>query len=281
MGVRKFKPTSPGRRTMTVSDFADITKKTPEKSLIEPKRKKGGRNNTGRITCRHRGGGHKQMYRRIDFKRNKFDVPGVVEGIEYDPNRSCRIALIKYADGERRYILAPVNLQVGEDIMSGDKVEPKAGNSMPLKNIPLGMTIHNVELHAGKGGQLCRSAGTQAQLMAREGKYANILLPSGEIRKVHVECRATIGRLGNIEHNTIVIGKAGRKRWMGIRPTVRGTAMNPVAHPMGGGEGRRGGGRHPVSKWGKPAKGGKTRNKKKPSGKFIVRGRKKGRFQKT
>lgn len=256
-----------------------ITKKKPEKSLLAPNKKTGGRNNTGRMTNRHIGGGHKQMYRIIDFARRKDGIPAVVEAIEYDPNRSARIVLLRYKDGERRYILHPKDIKVGMTVMSGEKVDPEVGNCMPLKNIPLGMQVHNVELTAGRGGQLARSAGSFVQLLAKEGRYAHLVLPSGEIRKVFIECRATIGQIGNIEHSNIVLGKAGRHRWLGYRPISRGSAQNPVSHPMGGGEGRRAGGKHPVSKWGVLAKGGKTRKKNKPSGKFIVRGRKRGRFQ--
>ena len=280
MPLKEYKPTSPGRRGATSQDFTMITKKSPEKSLVEPLKKTGGRNNMGRLAVRHIGGGNRPKYRLIDFQRRKDNIPAIVEAIEYDPNRSARIALLKYKDGERRYIICPKDFAVGDEVVSGEKVEPKVGNCMPVKNIPLGMLVHNVELMPGKGGQLARSAGTYAQVLAKEGKHVDILLPSGEIRKVHMECRATIGQLGNIEHQNIVWGKAGRRRWLGIRPTVRGTAQNPVAHPMGGGEGRTGGGRHPVSKWGVLAKGGKTRSKKRPSTKFIVRGRKRGRFQK-
>ncbi len=281
MGIRVYRPVSKGRRNSSVSDFAEVTRGYPEKSLIEPLRKTGGRNNTGHITCRHIGGGNKRFYRKIDFRRRKDGIPARVESIEYDPNRSCRIALLLYQDGERRYILAPAELQVGDQILSGDRVDPKPGNTMPLRNLPLGMLIHNVELTPGRGGQLARSAGCSAQLLSREGDYAHILLPSGEIRKIHASCRATLGQLGNIEWSAITWGKAGRRRWMGIRPTVRGTAMNPVRHPMGGGEGRKGGGRHPCSPTGVLAKGGKTRRDRKPSSAFILRGRKKGRFQMT
>jgi large subunit ribosomal protein L2 len=279
MGIRVYRPVSKGRRNSSVLDFAEITKSTPEKSLIEPLRKTGGRNNTGRVTCRHIGGGNRRFYRTIDFRRDKDNVPATVESIEYDPNRSCRIALLLYKDGERRYILAPNDIKVGDQLMSGEKVEPRPGNAMPLRSLPLGMQIHNVELTPGRGGQLARSAGAAAQLLAREGSYAHILLPSGEIRKVHSSCRATLGQLGNIEWAKINWGKAGRRRWMGIKPTVRGTAQNPVCHPMGGGEGRTGGGRHPCSPTGVLAKGGKTRQRRKPSSDFILRGRKRGRFQ--
>jgi large subunit ribosomal protein L2 len=279
MGIRVYRPVSKGRRNSSVLDFAEITKSTPEKSLIEPLRKTGGRNNTGRVTCRHIGGGNRRFYRTIDFRRDKDNVPAAVESIEYDPNRSCRIALLLYKDGERRYILAPNDIKVGDQLMSGEKVEPRPGNAMPLRSLPLGMQIHNVELTPGRGGQLARSAGAAAQLLAREGSYAHILLPSGEIRKVHSSCRATLGQLGNIEWAKINWGKAGRRRCMGIKPTVRGTAQNPVCHPMGGGEGRTGGGRHPCSPTGVLAKGGKTRQRRKPSSDFILRGRKRGRFQ--
>lgn len=281
MPLRSYNPTTAGRRLATVPDFAEITKWEPEPTLIEPLRKTGGRNNTGHITCRHRGGGAKRFYRIIDFKRNKDDVPAKVMAIEYDPNRNARIALLKYADGELRYILAPKELQVGEEVASGDKVEPKVGNAMPLRSIPLGLQIHNIELQPGRGGQLVRSAGGAGRLIAKEGKYAHILLPSGEMRKILAECRATIGQLGNIDAAHVWLGKAGRKRWLGIRPTVRGTAQNPVSHPMGGGEGRTGGGRHPCSPTGVLAKGGRTRKKSKASSKLILRGRRRGRFQGT
>lgn len=279
MPIRLYKPTSAGRRGMTVSDFADVTASEPMHSLTEAVRKTGGRNNKGRMTIRHRGGGNRRRYRRIDFRRDKDGIPAVVETIEYDPNRTPRIALVKYADGERRYILAPAGLSVGDEVVSGEKVEPKTGNCMALKNIPTGMMVHNVEMLPGQGGQLVRSAGCGAQLMAKEGSYAHVMLPSGETRKIHARCRATIGLLGNSDHNLIVIGKAGRNRWKGKRPTVRGSAMNPVSHPMGGGEGRRSGGRHPVSKWGKPAKGGKTRSTSKASERMIIKRRRRGRFQ--
>lgn len=278
--MREYNPTSPGRRGATVLDFSELTKKRPEKLLKEILKKSGGRNNVGRLTTRHIGGGNKRFYRIVDFKRNKDNVPAIVEALEYDPNRTPRIALLKYKDGERRYILAPKEIHVGDEVVSGDKVEPKPGNCMPIRSIPVGTLIHNVELMPGRGGQLGRSAGTFIQLMAKEGKYADVLLPSGEVRKILQECRATVGQLGNIDSANVVLGKAGRKRWLGIRPTVRGTAQNPVAHPMGGGEGRTGGGRHPVSKWGVLAKGGKTRSRKNISNKFIIRGRKRGRFQK-
>lgn len=280
MGIRFYKPTTPGRRGASVSDFATITdrKKAPEKSLLVPYKKKGGRNNQGVITARHRGGGHKRMYRLIDFRRTKDGVPAKVNGIEYDPNRSARIALLHYVDGEKRYILAPEGLTAGDTVISGDRVEPNVGNCMPLSNIPLGSTIHNVEMQPGRGGQLCRSAGTSAVLNAREENWAQITLPSGEVRRIPSSCRATIGEIGNSEHTKIVLGKAGRKRWMGRRPHVRGTCMNPVAHPMGGGEGRNSGGRHPCSPTGKLSKGGKTRKRRKASTKAIIRRRKSRRY---
>lgn len=263
-------------------DNSDLTKVRPQKRLTEAMRKTGGRNNVGRLSVRHIGGGNRKRYRSIDFKRDKDGVPGTVEAIEYDPNRSPRIALIKYKDGERRYILAPEGLKVGDDVLSGDKVEPKVGNAMCLRAIPTGQLIHNVELTPGKGGQMARTAGGFAQLMAREGNYADVLLPSGEIRKVHVSCRATIGQLGNSDWQNVVLGKAGRKRWLGIRPTVRGKAMNPVSHPCGGGDGRGGVGRQPVNwKGTKLAKGGKTRRSKKPSDRFIIRFRRVGKHQNT
>jgi large subunit ribosomal protein L2 len=282
MPVREYRPTTPGRRGASVSDFSDLTVRKPHKRLTEPVRKTGGRSNVGRLTTRHIGGGVKRRYRFIDFKRNKDNVPGTVETIEYDPNRSARIALIKYRDGERRYILAPHGLTVGEEVLSGEKVEPRVGSCLPIKNIPAGMRVHNVELTPGKGGQIVRAAGTFAEIKAKEGNYAIVLLPSGEERRIHIRCRATIGQVSNIEWQNIVWGKAGRRRWLGIRPTVRGTAMNPVSHPMGGGEGRSGGGRHPINwKGTKLAKGGKTRRSKNRSQKFIIRMRKAGRFQKT
>ena len=274
MGVRQYKPVTPGRRFATVSDFAEITKTTPEKSLVKRITRKGGRNNEGKITARHRGGGARKLYRIIDFKRDKHDVPAKVAAIEYDPNRSSRIALLHYADGEKRYIIAPKGLTVGEAVVAGEKVEPKVGNAMLLANIPLGVQVHNVELTPGRGGRLARSAGGYATLSAREGKYAMLVLPSKETRKVHVGCMATIGQVGNLEHNAITLGKAGRKRWLGRRPHVRGTAQNPVSHPMGGGEGRSGGGRIPCSPTGKLSKGGRTRNRRSLSNKFILRRRK-------
>jgi len=273
MGLKRFKPYTPGRRFMIISDFSDITKSEPEKSLLKPLKKTGGRNHHGRVTVRHIGGGHKRRYRIIDFKRDKFDIPAKVLAIEYDPNRSARIALLMYVDGERRYILAPKGLQVGDTVMSGPNAEIKVGNALPLEKIPDGTIIHNIELKPGKGGQLARSAGTYAQLMAKEGSYALLRLPSGELRRVHVKCLATIGMIGNEDHINEVDGKAGRVRWKGIRPTVRGIAMNPVDHPHGGGEGRSKGGNHPQSPWGVPAKGYKTRRGKKSSDKFIVRRR--------
>lgn len=273
--MRKYRPTSPGRRFGSISDFSEITSKKPEKSLLEPLPKAGGRNNRGKMTARHIGGGAKRQYRRIDFKRNKDDVPAKVASIEYDPNRSARIALLHYRDGEKRYVLAPEGLKVGDMVVSGEKVEPKVGNAMPLKNIPLGMDIHNVELEIGRGGQMSRSAGSLVRLLAREGGYAHIVLPSGEIRKIHEDCRATIGQIGNADHINVTFGKAGRRRHMGIRPHVRGIAMNPVSHPMGGGEGRSHGGRQPCSPTGVLAKGGRTRNKRALSNKYIVRRRQK------
>lgn len=275
MGIRKYKPTSPGRRHGSVLDFTEITRSKPEKSLLRPLKKTGGRNNRGRITCRHRGGGHKRQYRVIDFKRDKDGIPARVATIEYDPNRTCFIALLHYADGEKRYILAPIGLEVGQTIQSGSDSDPNPGNSMKLSDIPIGVQIHNVELQPGRGGQICRSAGAAAQLQAREGKYAVLLLPSGELRRVHVKCRATIGRVGNTDHQNVKLGKAGRKRHLGRRPHVRGTAMNPIDHPMGGGEGRTAGGRHPCSPSGVLAKGGRTRRKNHPTDVFIIRRRKK------
>jgi large subunit ribosomal protein L2 len=254
-----------------------LSKKPPEKSLTEPRKKTGGRNARGRITTRHKGGGAKRRYRIVDFKRNKDDIPARVVALEYDPNRSANIALLQYVDGEKRYILCPKDLKVGNSVVSGQKVEPRTGNCMPLVSIPLGMIVHNIEMQPGRGGQIARSAGSYAQLAAKEGRFAILNMPSGEMRKVNVNCRATLGQVGNLDHQNIVIGKAGRKRHMGVRPTVRGSAMNPVAHPMGGGEGRRAGGRHPVSKWGKPSKGGKTRKKNNPTNTYILRRKKKKR----
>ena len=275
MGIKKYNPTTPGLRGMTVSTFEEITCTTPEKSLTVTLKKHSGRNARGKITVRHRGGGYRPKYRIIDFKRNKDGIPGTVATIEYDPNRSANIALINYADGEKRYIIAPNKLAVGDVIVSGADADIKIGNALPLANIPVGTVIHNVELKPGKGGQMVRSAGNGAQLMAKEGNFAQVRLPSGEVRKVRIECRATIGEVGNIDHQNIQIGKAGRKRHMGIRPTVRGSVMNPNDHPHGGGEGKAGIGRvSPVTPWGKPALGYKTRKKKKDSNKYIVKGRK-------
>jgi len=277
MGIKTRKPTSPGQRDMMYSDFADITRSKPEKSLTAPLKKTGGRNSSGRMTSRRRGGGHKRKYRIIDFKRDKHGVPAKVATIEYDPNRTARIALLHYVDGEKRYILAPMGLAVGQELVAGDNVQPKVGNAMPLSSVPPGTPVHNIELTPGGGAKLVRSAGVSATVSAKEGKYGLVNLPSGEIRRVHLNCYCTIGRLGNIDHSTIKLGKAGRSRWLGRRPKVRGMAMNPVAHPMGGGEGRAGGGRVPVSPWGKPSKGGKTRNKRAISNRFIVRRRSKTR----
>ena len=279
MGIRNYKPTSPGRRDASVSDYAELTSGAiPEKNLLRPKPKKGGRNHHGKITVRHRGGGHKQRYRIIDFRRTKDGIPAKVDSIQYDPNRTARIALLHYVDGEKRYIIAPDGLEAGSSVISGPESPPELGNCMPLKNIPLGTTVHNVELLPGRGGVICRSAGTSATLMARESDWAQISLPSGEIRRVPVLCRATIGKVSNPEQMAIKLGKAGRKRWMGRRPHVRGTAMNPVDHPHGGGEGRTKGGRHPVSPTGKPAKGGSTRKRRKPSNSAIVRRRRSRRY---
>jgi large subunit ribosomal protein L2 len=273
MPVKSFKAITPSQRFKTVSTFEEITKERPEQSLVVPLKKSGGRNNQGRITCRHHGGGHKRVYRIIDFKRNKFDIPAKVSAIEYDPNRSARIALLTYADGEKRYILAPVGLNVNDTVISADKADIRVGNALLLRNIPLGSTIHNIEMKIGKGGQLARSAGSYAQLVAKEGKYAQIKLPSGEVRMVLLDCRATLGQVGNVEHENINYGKAGKMRWLGRRPKVRGVAMNPVDHPMGGGEGKSSGGRHPCSPWGVLAKGKKTR-KQKRSDSLIVKKRK-------
>ncbi|MET1250398.1 MULTISPECIES: 50S ribosomal protein L2 [Sporolactobacillus] len=276
MPLKKYKPTSNGRRNMTSLDFAEITTDTPEKSLLKSLPKKAGRNNQGRLTVRHQGGGHKRQYRVIDFKRNKDGVPGKIATIEYDPNRTANIALIHYADGEKRYILAPKGIKVGTQIMSGVDADIKVGNALPLKNIPVGTTIHNIELKPGKGGQLVRSAGTSAQILGKEGKYVLIRLVSGEVRMVLETCRATIGQVGNLEHELVSVGKAGRSRWKGIRPTVRGSVMNPNDHPHGGGEGKAPVGRKsPMSPWGKPTMGYKTRSKKNASEQFIVRHRKK------
>lgn len=272
MAIIKYKPTSPGRRFQSVSDFAEITSTEPVKGLLKPLKKTGGRNSYGRITARHIGGGHKRKYRVIDFRRNKEDIPAKVAAIEYDPNRTARIALLNYRDGEKRYIVAPTQINVGDVIVSGEKADIKPGNAIPLKYIPLGSLIHNVELKVGRGGQLIRSAGAYGQLMAKEGSYAQIRLPSGEVRKVFIECMATIGQVGNIEHENISIGKAGRTRWSGKRPHVRGVVMNPVDHPMGGGEGKSSGGRHPCTPWGIPTKGHKTR-KNKRTDKYIIKRR--------
>ncbi|UCH83805.1 MAG: 50S ribosomal protein L2 [Candidatus Latescibacterota bacterium] len=272
MAIKKFKPITPTLRYRTVSDFSGLTKKKPEKSLLEPLKKSGGRNSHGRVTARRRGGGHKRMYRKIDFKRDKLNVPSKVAAIEYDPNRSARIALLHYADGEKRYILSPLGLNVGDEVVAGEAADIKPGNSLPLEKIPLGTAVHNIELVHGKGGQIVRSAGTHAQIMAKEGNYVHLKLPSGEVRVVRKECFATVGQVGNIDHENVVSGKAGRSRWLGFRPKVRGVAMNPIDHPLGGGEGKSSGGRHPVTPWGKPTKGYKTR-KKKPSDKYIVRRR--------
>ncbi len=274
MAIKHFKPTSPGVRFKSVLTNEDLTKKKPEKSLVSPLRKKGGRNNLGRVTAWCRGGGHKRKLRKIDFKREKIDIPAHVASIEYDPNRSARIALLHYADGEKRYILAPVGLSVGETVISSEEADIKPGNSLSLKNIPVGTIVHNVELKIGKGGQIARGAGTECQILAKEGDYAHVKIPSGEVRLIHMRCRATIGQVGNLDHENISIGKAGRNRWLGRRPNVRGTAMNPVDHPHGGGEGKAKGGRHPVSPWGMPTKGYKTRSKK-TSDRFIVKRRNK------
>src|SRR5262245_58510568 len=271
MGIRSFKPTSPARRYYSVSDFKEITKEEPERSLLEKQTKTGGRNNKGRITSRFRGGGHKQRYRNIDFKRDKIGIPATVAAIEYDPNRTARIALLHYADGEKRYILAPDGLAVGATLLASRHADIKPGNSLTMRFIPPGTSIHNVELRKGKGGQLVRSAGVAAQLMAKDGSWAQVRLPSGEIRKVHIDCRATIGQVSNIEHANISLGKAGRSRWLGRRPHNRGVTMNPVDHPMGGGEGRTSGGRHPCSPWGVLTKGYKTRNNKRTDGMIIRR----------
>jgi large subunit ribosomal protein L2 len=274
VGIKRYKPTTPSLRWTTSSDFAEITKKKPEKSLTRSLKKTGGRNSQGRITCRHRGGGHKKRYRIIDFKRDKYDMPATVLSIEYDPNRSSRIALVEYKDGEKRYIIAPLELKVNDQIISGENVEIKPGNALPIKNLPLGTFIHNIELVPGRGAILVRSAGASAQLMAKEGKFAHIKLPSGEIRLVPIACYAVLGQVGNPDHEKVSLGKAGRTRWLGRRPRVRGAAMNPVDHPHGGGEGKAGQGNpHPVSPWGKPTKGYRTRKGKKASNKFIIKRR--------
>jgi len=270
MPIRKLKPRSPGVRHQTISGFDEITKSTPEKSLLVSIGRKGGRNNHGRITMRRRGGGHRKQYRVIDFKRRKDDIPAKVIGIEYDPNRSARIALLSYVDGEKRYIIAPAKIKVGDVLMSGEKAEIRVGNCLPLQNIPEGTLVHNIEMRPGKGAQIARTAGNGVQLMAKEGEYVTLKLKSGEVRLIHKTCRATIGTVGNADHENVSIGKAGRVRWMGVRPRVRAVAMNPVDHPMGGGEGRSSGGRHPCSPWGQIAKGLKTRKVKKISNKFIL-----------
>jgi len=273
MAIKKYQPTSPGRRGMTVSTFEEITTAVPEKSLLAPLKKRGGRNNQGRLTTRHQGGGHKKMYRIIDFKRDKDNIPAKVASIEYDPNRTANIALLNYADGEKRYIIAPHGIKVGDALLSGDNIDIKTGNALPLASIPVGTVVHNVELIPGKGAQLARSAGCSIQLMAKEGKYATLRMPSGEMRMVLARCRATIGQVGNIDQENIHIGKAGRSRWLGIRPANRGVVMNPCDHPHGGGEGRSPVGRNPVTPWGKPALGAKTRKKKKSSSRLILKRR--------
>jgi large subunit ribosomal protein L2 len=276
MGIRQFKPVTAATRFRSVSDFDDITRAEPERSLVEPLRRTGGRNNKGHITMRHQGGGHKRRYRRIDFRRDKFGVPAKVTTVEYDPNRTCRIALVTYADGEKRYILHPRGLAVGDTIVSGPGVDIRTGNALPLFEVPLGTMVHNVELKIGRGGQLCRAAGTSAQVVAKEGNFVTLRLRSTEMRRVRGECLATIGEVGNAEHELLSVGKAGKTRWLGRRPRVRGVAMNPVDHPLGGGEGKTSGGRPPVSPWGKP-EGRKTRRHKKASTKLIVRGRRRGK----
>src|SRR5262244_3442087 len=274
MAIRAVKPTSPARRYMTFVTGEEITKKTPEKSLLSPKKRGSGRNSYGRITVRHRGGGAKRMLREVDFRREKLGIPALVKAIEYDPNRSARIALLHYRDGEKRYIIAPHGLSVGDTVMSGPQADILPGNALPIRNIPLGTLVHNVELHPGRGAQICRSAGAQAQLLAKEGERATLKLPSGEVRLVAIECMATVGQVGNLDHENVSVGKAGRMRWRGFRPTVRGTVMNPVDHPMGGGEGK-GKGNHPMTPWGKPTKGYKTRRGARPSDRMIVTRRKK------
>ena len=274
MPIKKYRPTTPSRRSMTVEDFSDLTKKAPEKALLQPKPEKAGRNNHGHITMRRRGGGHKQRYRVVDFRREKDGIPGKVVSIEYDPNRSARISLVNYADGEKRYILVPAKMEVGTVLDSGAKAEFQVGNTLPLRNIPLGTVVHNVELTPGKGGQMARAAGNGCQVLAKEGKFAALRLPSGEMRRVLLDCRATIGQVGNEEHSNISLGKAGRSRWLGRRPKVRGVVMNPVDHPHGGGEGRTSGGRHPVTPWGVSTKGHKTRKKKNRTNQYIIRRRK-------
>jgi large subunit ribosomal protein L2 len=276
MGTRQFRPITPATRFRSVSDFAEVTKTTPERSLLEPLRRTGGRNNKGHVTTRHQGGGHKRAFRRIDFRRNKFGIPARVASVEYDPNRTARIALLVYADGEKRYILAPNGLKVGDTVVSGPGSDIRVGNAVPLFEIPLGTTVHNVELKIGRGGQLCRSAGTGVQVVAKEGNYATLRLRSTEMRMVRGECLATIGEVGNAEHELLSVGKAGKTRWLGRRPKVRGVAMNPVDHPLGGGEGKSSGGRPACSPWGKP-EGRKTRRRKKPSNRLVVRGRRRGK----
>lgn len=273
MPVKSYRPTTPSRRTMTTADFSGLSKVEPEKSLVRPLKRSGGRNNHGRITCRHRGGGHARRYRLIDFKRNKDGVPGRVKTVEYDPNRSARIALLAYADGEKRYIVAPSALKVGDTVMSGPGAEIKPGNALALKDIPTGTTVHCIELRPGGGAKMAKSAGAAVQIVAKDGNRVALRLPSGEMRQVNEMCRATVGQVSNIEHDTVKLGKAGRARWLGRRPTVRGVAMNPVDHPMGGGEGRSSGGRHPCTPWGKPTKGSKTRKKNKASDQYIIKRR--------
>jgi large subunit ribosomal protein L2 len=277
VAVKKYKPTSAGRRFMSVSSFEDVTKKEPEKSLLAPIKRTGGRNNNGRITTRHQGGGHKRRYRIVDFKRTKDGVPAKVAAVEYDPNRSARIALLHYADGAKAYILAPARLEVGATVESGPAADIKPGNALPLANIPTGTMVHNVELKPGQGGKMARSAGSSVQLVAKDEPYAVLRLPSGEMRRVPLTCRATVGQVGNVDHENVTIGKAGRSRWLGKRPAVRGSAMNPVDHPHGGGEGKSKGGRHPVTPWGVPTLGKRTRSKHKESDKLIVRGRRRGK----
>jgi large subunit ribosomal protein L2 len=275
MPVKTYRPRTPASRYKTTLDFSELSKVEPEKSLLAPLSKNGGRNNNGRITSRHKGGGHKRHYRIIDFKRQKDDIPAIVNSLQYDPNRTANIALLHYADGEKRYILAPVGLEVGDTVQSGETVELKFGNAMPLKNIPLGEFVHNIEMKIKKGGQIARSAGSAAQVVAKDGKYVTLRMPSGEMRRILSECRATLGQIGNLDHQNVVIGKAGASRWRGRRPKVRGVVMNPVDHPMGGGEGRTSGGRHPCSPWGQQSKGLKTRKKNNTSDRYIVKRRKK------
>jgi large subunit ribosomal protein L2 len=275
MGVKRFRPLTPTLRYKTLPDFSELTASRPLKSLTEPKKATGGRNNQGRISAWQRGGGHRRRYRIVDFRRRKLGIPAKVSTIEYDPNRSARIALLTYADGEKRYILAPLGLQVGDTVMAGPEADVRPGNSLPLRSLPLGTGIHNLELIPGRGGQVARGAGAECQLMAKEGNYAQVRLPSGEVRTFHLDCYCTVGQVGNLDHENVVIGKAGKSRWLGRRPIVRGVAMNPVDHPMGGGEGKSSGGRHPTTPWGKPTKGYKTRKKKKLSNRWIVRRRKK------